>query len=233
MVATSSSESSHSQRPVRDRSPSSQNTMPRSAVSSLNASSRLTIEPAPAATTTPVSSSRVGVQPPGPWARPKTSRQAPKAPSAAAPSTPAAGRPAMIASSASTEAPPDTPSTYGSASGLRSRTCSIAPASASRPPTAKADKALGKRNSSTTSRAMDDCPAPKDCTISRTVSGRLPEASDSASTAVATASSSSSAAVRDRRRFMRRAPGPASVRGEFPVSQRCVVAGVLDRQPAM
>ena len=93
-VATASSDSSHSQRSVRDRSPSSQNTMPRSAVSSLSASSRLTMEPAPAATTTPVSSSRVGVQPPGPWASAKTSRHAPKAPSAAAPSTPRqAGRP--------------------------------------------------------------------------------------------------------------------------------------------
>ena len=201
--------------------------MPRSAVSSLSASSRLTMEPAPAATTTPVSSRRVGVQPPGPWASAKTSRHAPKAPSAAAPSTPAAGRPAMIASSASTDAPPDTPSTYGSASGLRSSTCSIAPASARRPPTAKADKARGSRSSSTTSRAMDGCCAPKDCTISPIVSGRLPDASDSAKTALATTSSSSKAVVRDRRRFMRRAPGRASVRGRFPGSQGGVAGGRL------
>ena len=77
----SSNTSSQPQRSERVRSPSSQNTMPRRLVSSLMASSRLTSEPAPAATTTPVSSRRVGVQPPGPDASAKTSRHAASAPS--------------------------------------------------------------------------------------------------------------------------------------------------------
>ena len=140
-------------------------------------------EPAPAATTMPVSNSRVGVQPPGPCASAKTSRQAARAPSAANPSTPMAGRPSMIASSAATDAPPDTPSTYGSASGLRSRTCSIAPDSASRPPTANAASARGSRSSRTTSRASDGASERSAAITSAGVGGTLPRPSDSPSRA--------------------------------------------------
>ena len=128
-VAATSSAASHCQRSARDKSPSSQNTMPRNRVSPDSASSRLTTDPAPAATTMPVSR-RVGVQPPGPCASANTSRHAASAPSAAMPSTPAAGS-RHDCSSAATDAPLETPSTHGSASGLRSKTCGSAPASAS------------------------------------------------------------------------------------------------------
>src|ERR1700737_4062020 len=53
-------------------------------------------------------------------------------------------------------APPDTPSTYGSASGLRSSTCISAPASASNPPPANADNARGNRNIQISSSIADD-----------------------------------------------------------------------------
>ena len=57
--------------------------------------------------------------------------------------------PANSAASAPTAAPPEMPSTYGSASGLRSSTCISAPATASNPPTANPASARGRRNSRT------------------------------------------------------------------------------------
>src|SRR5690606_28751080 len=52
----------------------------------------------------------------------------------------------VSASIAPTAAPPDTPSTYGSANGLRNNTCINAPANASKPPTANAASARGTRS---------------------------------------------------------------------------------------
>ena len=67
-----------------------------------------------------------------------------------APCTTASEAPAAIATSAATAAPPEMPSTYGSASGLRSSACSKAPDKASSPPTANAVNARGSRSSRTT-----------------------------------------------------------------------------------
>ena len=105
--------------------------------------------PHPVATTTPVSSSRVGAHAPSPRARPNTMAVETSAPANAAGVTSAAA-PTSSAASAPHAAPPDSPSTYGSASGLRSSTCIIVPASASSAPTANAAIARGRRSSRTT-----------------------------------------------------------------------------------
>ena len=86
--------------------------------------------PQPVATTTPVSSNRVGAHAPWPRARPNTTTVETIAPAKAAGVTNAAA-PASRAVSAPHAAPPDSPSTYGSASGLRNSTCMIVPANAS------------------------------------------------------------------------------------------------------
>jgi hypothetical protein len=65
MVATASRPSSGAGSRANDRSPISQNSMPRRLESGPSARIRLTAAPKPAATTTPVSSSRSGVQAPG------------------------------------------------------------------------------------------------------------------------------------------------------------------------
>jgi len=67
--------------------------------------------PQPEATTTPVSSSRAGVQLPVPWARPKTRKVDRSAPAKAEPESMKAPAPASMAASAPTEAPPETPRT--------------------------------------------------------------------------------------------------------------------------
>src|ERR1700730_16770008 len=102
-----------------DKSPISQNNIPRSLLSSPRASMRLTMAAQPDATTTPLSNSRCGVQPPRAWARANTSRVAPKAPVAAAQSMKTLPNPSNMAPNAATAAPPEIPSTYGSASGFR------------------------------------------------------------------------------------------------------------------
>ena len=109
---------------------------------------RVITAPQPAATTTPVSSRREAVQLPVPWARPNTNTIASMAPAKAEPEISNVPIPASIAKSAPTAAPPDNPSTYGSASGLRSSTCIKAPATANRPPVAKAARVRGRRRSS-------------------------------------------------------------------------------------
>ena len=133
-----------------DRSPISQNSMPRTCVSGASDSISMMSAPNPAATTTPVSNSRVGDHAPG---RAQDRRRAASTTRCAgkgggrrrAPRTRAAAPPARR-----TAAPPDRPSTYGSASGLRSSTCISAPATASKPPTANAAIARGSRSSRTT-----------------------------------------------------------------------------------
>ena len=60
--------------------------------------------------------------------------------------------PINIAPRAATAAPPEIPSTYGSASEFRSKTCISTPARASRPPVLKAFRARGRRSSNITSR---------------------------------------------------------------------------------
>ena len=134
---------------LSDRSPINQNSMPRSWVSSPRLSSMLTTALAPAATTTPVSSSRAAVQPPSPRASANTSRVVARAPNVALTSISRPLIPSSIAASAATAAPPETPMTNGSASGLRSRTCISTPASASTPPAANAVSVRGRRRSKT------------------------------------------------------------------------------------
>ena len=60
---------------------------------------------------------------------------------------------------APTEAPPDTPSTYGSASGLRKSACIRQPANASADPVIKAAKALSSRKPSTVDASESEWPA--------------------------------------------------------------------------
>ena len=72
---------------------------------------RVMMAPQPAATTTPVSNSREGVQLPLPWARPNTSSVASIAPANAEPDTRKPPTPASMASNAPTAAPPDNPNT--------------------------------------------------------------------------------------------------------------------------
>ncbi len=109
----------------------------------------LTTALAPAATTTPVSNSRAAVQPPSPRASANTSRVVPRAPTVALASISTPLIPSSIADSAATAAPPETPMTNGSASGLRSRTCISTPASANTPPAANAVSVRGRRSSKT------------------------------------------------------------------------------------
>ena len=133
------------------RSPISQNSMPFTCASGASVSISAISAPQPAATTTPVSSSRVvvqGARSPPVRASPNTSSVEASAPPSAA-GVASAAAPASIAPSAPTAAPPEMPRMYGSASGLRSSTCISAPASASRPPTANAASARGSRNSRT------------------------------------------------------------------------------------
>ncbi len=70
-----------------------------------------TTAPQPDATMTPVSSRRVRVQLLSPWARPNTNSIAAKAPAKANRLMKASARPASIADSAPTAAPPEMPST--------------------------------------------------------------------------------------------------------------------------
>src|SRR5215831_4424221 len=128
-----------------ERSPISQNSMPRNCASGARERISATTAPQPAATTMPVSSNRVGDQAPRPRASPKTIAVDATAPAKAPAGTIQAKAPSSIAVKAPTAAPPDTPSTYGSASGFLSSTWSSAPASASAPPVANAATARGSR----------------------------------------------------------------------------------------
>ena len=84
--------------------------MPRRVPSGLRLSNRPITAPQPAATTTPVSSSRAGVQLPRPWARANTSSMVPKAPPKAAPWNQSPPRPSSMAARAPVAAPPEMPS---------------------------------------------------------------------------------------------------------------------------
>src|ERR1700736_5591819 len=104
-------QSAASEKGANDKSPISQNSMPRNRVSSPKASIKLTTAVQPAATTTPLSNSRCGVQPPRAWASANTNRVAPRAPAPAAQSTIQPPKPNNIAPKAATAAPPEMPST--------------------------------------------------------------------------------------------------------------------------
>src|SRR5690554_3951250 len=97
--------------PEWDRSPINQYSMPGNRAAGVMARIRVINAPQPAATTTPVSNNREGVQLPLPWARPNTSRVASRAPAKAEPETTTPAMPASMASRAPTAAPPDKPST--------------------------------------------------------------------------------------------------------------------------
>ncbi len=180
--------------------------MPLTCASGAIVSSSAISAPHPAATTIPVSSSRVAVHGDcAPPAResPNTISVETSAPTNAAGMI-AAARPASIAESAATAAPPEIPSTYGSASGLRSRTCSRAPANASSPPTANAASARGRRSSRTIVTAVSvPSPASARMTVAASI-GTLPAASATANAASAT---SANAAVVSSAR-----PGPGGDR---------------------
>ena len=94
-----------------ERSPISQNSMPRSCASGAIDRMSATRAPHPAAITTPVSRSRVGDHAPTPRARPNTSSVEASAPPNAPAETSHAAAPASIIDSAPTAAPPETPST--------------------------------------------------------------------------------------------------------------------------
>src|SRR6185437_2609588 len=114
VIALAQGSSAHS------RSPASQNTMPRRLDTSATDSKTVTIAPHALASTTPVRSSRV--VPPLRASR-CTITTATTAPATADPWTANTAPPAIMASKAPTAAPPDTPSTKGSASGLRKSAC--------------------------------------------------------------------------------------------------------------
>ncbi|GAB1459562.1 hypothetical protein MASR2M50_13360 [Thauera sp.] len=90
-------------------SPIIQNSIDITRVSGASASISDTAAPQPAATITPVSSRRVCVQLPSPWASPKTSSIAANAPAKADTSTQNIAAPSTIAPSAPTAAPPEMP----------------------------------------------------------------------------------------------------------------------------
>src|SRR6476620_6518866 len=136
---------------VCDRSPISQNSMPRTCASGASTSVRLMSAESPDDNTTPVSSSRYVFQSPERYVRPNTTTIANTAPASADRFIAIAPVPAASASKAPRDAPPDTPSTYGSPSAFLSRTCSSVPASARSPPHANAANARGARNSHITS----------------------------------------------------------------------------------
>jgi hypothetical protein len=99
------------------------------------------------------------------------------APANADKSTSVAPSPSIIASNAATAAPPELPSMYGSASGLRSNTCIRTPATASRPPTPNAVNARGRRKSMTTLRAWSAAFPASACQISAVLISALPDTS--------------------------------------------------------
>ena len=138
--------------------------------------------------------------------------------------------PSMSASRAVTEAPPDTPSTYGSASGLRNSTCSSAPARASRPPTPKAVSARGSRRSTTTSRASDgsalESAAPD-------LAGRHVRAARASATASSRARRAPAESRRQERvEVLQGAPGVRRL-GKASHRHKAVAAGCFVRTPPM
>ena len=101
--------------------------------------------PQPAEITTPVSNNRVTDQLPNLLAMPNTRKIENTAPAKAAFDSQKPVAPNSMADSAPTAAPPDMPRIYGSARGLRSNTCMIAPDSASSPPVTNAARVRGIR----------------------------------------------------------------------------------------
>src|SRR6516162_1034679 len=176
---------------AHSRSPASQNTMPRTRDESASASNTLTSAPHALASTTPVSSS-LGVPPPR--ASRYTAPTAASAPATAADCTTSAAAPAIIANNAPTAAPPETPSTYGSASGLRNSACSNTPESAKRLPTPKPASTRGNLTAISTVRVASSPPPPSAASALGTLMPELPMSN--AATNTATASNSSSASLR-------------------------------------
>jgi hypothetical protein len=88
-----------------------------------------------------------------PRASASTRKVADMAPIAAEHCTPQSEAPTSSANKAPTDEPPDTPSTYESASGLRNKACNSTPAKANSEPIVNADSSRGARSSITTVRA--------------------------------------------------------------------------------
>src|SRR5690554_2707422 len=119
--------------------------MLRRLLSGLRESTRLIRAAQPDAVTTPVSNKRVPLQGPVPRASPKTIRMETKEPASANQGRNTVAAPSNIPSRVAKAAPPDTPSTYGSANGFRNSTCIRQPDMASIAPTNHAAIARGRR----------------------------------------------------------------------------------------
>ena len=175
--------------------------IPRSRASGASDSSSVTSAPHPAAITTPVSSkrgdaSRESPRPSSRRARPSTRATDTSEPANADASTSHHAPPAIIATSAKPAAPPDTPSTYGSASGLRNSTCSSAPASASSAPHAKPASARGRRSVRTISANSASPPCgTSDASACHGDIGTLPIDSDATNSNATAAASAAQIAV--------------------------------------
>jgi len=130
--------------------------------------------PQPAAMTTPVNSKRVGDQLPCICAMPNTMNMETSEPRNALPVSTNPLAPISIASKVATAAPPDIPSTYGSANGLRNKTCMSTPANAKRAPQVNAPSALGKRSSLMTCVCCDAGPLENKLIRSSEETGTLP-----------------------------------------------------------
>ena len=114
------------------------------------------------------------------------------APSAAEHCTAQSDAPSSSANKAPTDEPPETPSTYESASGLRNSACSSTPASASSAPMVNAESSRGARNSSTTVRAGSAGSPNKAAMAGRTPMSVEPATSPRQATTTASATSKTS-----------------------------------------
>ncbi len=173
-----------------DRSPINQKSMPRSCASGASDRMSATTAPQPAATTTPVSRSRVGDQGPLPRARPKTIAVDAIAPPNAPTGTSHAAAPSSMVVSAPAAAPPDTPNTYGSAREFLRSTWSSAPASERHPPAANAATARGKRSSRTIACCVE---SPEAKSARRTDAGSIATLPAESASAIATSAMAVSA----------------------------------------
>lgn len=142
-------------RPPRVQARTARASLPRSVVSRSRSSTAVST----AAIATPDSTSRDEVMRPPVRAVAYTSTSAPRAPRKAATDReagPKRANPNTITETAPSEAPEETPSRYGSASGLRTRACRAVPITARPAPVTAPSSTRGARTSSTmVSRARD------------------------------------------------------------------------------
>ncbi len=135
---------------ARPKLPSSQNSTTREARGSARKTRKLLNAEKAWAMAMPAGTSRSGLTRPWCWATAKTTTMAASAPSNAAPDnaySPAApSEPNSSTAVAPTEAPEDTPSTYGSASGLRTSAWMVTSAAVRPAPATAASSTRGRRS---------------------------------------------------------------------------------------